>query len=84
MPYYGQLFTDHSVYWYICNCSWNNKSSGIGQRGFSRAVYELSHGEKLDLKIYLFVWASLCVLSILFFKPSFCNDQKKNWNGRPT
>ena len=31
--------------------------------------------------LYLFVWANLCILFILFFKPSFCNgpETEQKW-----
>jgi len=36
----------------------------------------VSHGKVVTSKfsLYLLVWASLCILLILFFKPSFCNE----------
>jgi len=41
-------------------------------REASRIQYMSKSWEKINLKIYLFVWASL----ILFFKPSFCNGSE--------
>ena len=34
--------------------------------------------------LYLFVWVSLWVLFISFFKPSYCNGPELKWNGRLT
>jgi len=44
---------------------------------------QVSHGKIMISKfsLYLFVWASLCILFILFLKPSFCNgtETKLKW-----
>ena len=61
-----------SVYFYILNCSWNYKPSGVCKRGFS--VYILSEGKSWPNSVasnylYLFEWANLCIL----FIPPFSN-----------
>jgi hypothetical protein len=82
MPYYfswfmARLFTDQSVYFYISNCSWNYKPSGVCQRGFSLSVWVMGKSwphSATSNYLYLFVWANLCILFILFFKLSFWNS----------
>jgi len=81
MPHYFSLFMALTIYspvclFYIWNCSWKYKPSGICERGFSRTVkfWEDRHrSAPASNYLYLFVWANLCILFILYFKPSFSN-----------
>ena len=76
---YSSVVTDQSVFCCISNCSWNYKPSGNFEHDFSLSVisYEKTWPHiAASNYLYLFVWASFCILLILFFKHSFCNGQE--------
>jgi len=60
--------------WLVGQCHNSTVVAWPSHRILTFCIQE-SHGKSLTPKcsLYLFVWASLCVLFILFFTPSFCN-----------
>jgi uncharacterized membrane protein len=75
----------------MSNYSWNYKSSGVCEQGFSLSVQVMGKSWPNSVASnyqYLFVWANLCILFILHFKPSFSNwaetELKRNTGIRKT
>ena len=87
MPYYFRfmalLFTDWSVYFYISNCSWYYKPSGVCDWGFSLSVQVMGkswpHRQPVITYIYLCGWTRAFCLSYISNSPSRIG-QKLNWN----
>jgi len=69
----AQLFTDQSISAYQTA---DGKPIGVCKQGFSLSVQVMGKSRPHIVRsnyLYLFVWATLCILFILYFKLPFCN-----------
>jgi hypothetical protein len=75
LVYASTIYRPVCLFLYI-KLSWNYKPSGVCQWGFSLSLQVMGKSwphSAASSYLYLFVWANLCILFIVYFKLFFSN-----------